>query len=806
MRDEDKAKERLLAQPGEPRRGTSGPKEPEIDGHQSMRSFDHRDAILKALATSTKQFLYVTSFEEGIQEMLRLLGEAAEVSRVYVFENHLGEDGTSLTSQRYEWVAPGIEPTLGNRDLQNASWMAAGMWRWVEIMRQRGTVCGHVRDLPSNEQRVLSSQNIQSIVAVPVFVELEWWGFIGFDECATERTWSEAEIEVLNASAGILGGLIKRLWLEEALRDHQERLEMLVEEQTEELRDSNRSLRAEIAERRCVEETLRKSEEQYRSFFEECPIALWEIDASYVKEFTDQLRSSGVRDLKAYFVDHQEDASRCRRRVKLVAINKASLELFEVSSKKALLRSVRRIVPNEAYPPFAEGILAVGEGRTSFEREVITYTLTGKRKHLLYRWSVAPGHEKTYSKLLLSIVDITDRVQLEQELLKAQKLESLGVLAGGIAHDFNNLLTAISTNISMARMYGNLEDDILEMLSDAEKACSRSRNLTQQLLAFGKGGKPITRTVSVRKLLIDTVEFALSGSNAKSEYCTPEDLWLISVDEGQLGQVFHNLALNADQAMPRGGIIRISAENMLVEQDDKIPLKEGKYVRVSVADEGIGISRQYLERVFDPFFTTKQKGSGLGLTSCFAIMKNHGGYIRLDSEVDRGTTVEVYIPASDEVLEQEEIENAKAMKGEGRILLIDDEEAIRRSAGEMLRRFGYDVKLAKDGSEGIQFYRQATESGLPFDAVILDLTIRGGKGGREVIQQLLKIDRGANVVASSGYSDDPVMSNFKKYGFCGCISKPYGVDEVGKVLRRVISRGEGEPSRVAPSCAGGYPG
>ena len=394
---------------------------------------------------------------------------------------------------------------------------------------------------------------------------------------------------------------------------------------------------------------------------------------------------------------------------------------------------------------------------------------------------------KSKPALIGTILDVTALKRREEELVRTQKIESLGVLAGGIAHDFNNILTAISTNMSMARMYGNLEDDISQMIADAEKASLRAKNLTQQLLAFAKGGMPIKKTVSIVQLLRDTAEFALSGSNVRSEYSIPGDVWFVVVDEGQITQVINNLVINADQAMPAGGTIKISAKNVLVGEEDQIPLEKGRYVKVSVADQGTGISQKHLNKIFDPFFTTKQKGSGLGLAISFTLVKTHGGHIGVHSELDIGTTVDVYLPASEEAIETVAREKEAPIKGEGRVLLIDDDEMIRRSTGEMLKRFGYDMKLAKNGEEGLKFYKKARESERPFDAVIMDLTIRGGMGGKETIQELMKIDPDAKVIVSSGYSDDPVMSEFGAYGFVGMVEKPYRIKDLGALLGKIIA-------------------
>jgi CheY-like chemotaxis protein len=383
--------------------------------------------------------------------------------------------------------------------------------------------------------------------------------------------------------------------------------------------------------------------------------------------------------------------------------------------------------------------------------------------------------------------DISKEKRITEELLKAQKLESLGVLAGGIAHDFNNILTAILTNISMARMYGDLHEEVSKMLADAEVASLRARDLTQQLLTFAKGGTPIKKPTSISGSLKGTTEFALSGSNLRCEYSIPEDLWLVDIDKGQISQVIQNLVTNAKQAMPEGGVIKVCAENVALSKKDAIPLKRGKYVKVSLTDQGTGIPEKHLQKIFDPFFTTKQEGRGLGLAISFSIMKNHGGWIQVDSQMGVGTTFSVYLPTSGKTTKPKEREKGESLRGEGRILLIDDEELVRRSAGNVLRHLGYDVEVARDGKEGITLYDKAMKIGKSFDVVIMDLTIPGGMGGKRAIQELMRIDPKAKVIVSSGYSNDPVMSSFREYGYRGVVSKPYRIEELAEVIRTVMT-------------------
>lgn len=394
------------------------------------------------------------------------------------------------------------------------------------------------------------------------------------------------------------------------------------------------------------------------------------------------------------------------------------------------------------------------------------------------------------SHLIVVAENITERKKAEEHLFKMQKLESVGVLAGGIAHDFNNILTAITGNVSLAKLkINNLDcpgiESLLNLLSEAENASLQAKNLTQQLLTFAKGGVPILKTTAISELLKETAEFALRGSNVKFVSEIPTDLWAAEVDEGQISQVIHNLILNADQAMPGGGIIEIKAENTLINVESPLPLSEGMYVKISIKDNGVGIPREHLSNIFDPYFSTKQRGSGLGLTSSYSIIRKHCGLIEVDSEIGIGTTFQIYLPATTSLIQKKHT-NSQLTTGKGRVLVMDDEKMLRYVLSEMLQHLGYEVACAKDGTEAIDLYSEAQKHKQPFDAVVMDLTVPGGMGGKEAIQKLLEIDPQVAAIVSSGYSNDPVMAEHQNYGFKEVVNKPFSVGELAEVIGRVI--------------------
>ncbi len=430
----------------------------------------------------------------------------------------------------------------------------------------------------------------------------------------------------------------------------------------------------------------------------------------------------------------------------------------------------------------AKEALASGENKVKTVHLVSTFG-----EDVWLNCTLIPYSERGKKFLLFLAEEITERKKIEEDKQKIHKLESIGVLAGGIAHDFNNILAGILNNVYLSKMHIDRESKEYKNLESAEKAIYRATNLTRQLLTFSRGGAPIKKTVSIIEIIKESAEFALKGSNVKCEYDALHDLWPVEVDEGQMNQVIHNLILNANQAMPEGGVIRICIDNIELASGTNLPLQAGRYVKVVVQDQGIGIDNEHLMKIFDPYYSTKEAGRGLGLSITYSIINQHDGYISAESDVGVGTTFTIYLPASDKQIEEKEPLEDASVVGEGKILLMDDEEIIRESVGELLSMKGYEVEYAKDGEEAIELYEKSMETSKQFDVVILDLTIRGGMGGKETIKKLLEINSDVKAIVSSGYSNNPVMANYKEYGFSEVFNKASNnPDDLCRILNKVI--------------------
>jgi len=394
---------------------------------------------------------------------------------------------------------------------------------------------------------------------------------------------------------------------------------------------------------------------------------------------------------------------------------------------------------------------------------------------------------------LLIIRDISDRLTARESLEKAGKLDAIAALSGGIAHDYNNLLTAIIGNITLAQTHLNAKDKPFRLLGHALVASKTAKNLTQKLITFSKGGSPHKEIAAVDRLVKSATDFTLSGSNIKCTYNFSPNIRLIDVDPSQIGQAIHNVVMNARESMQEGGLIHVTASNFKLA-DQVATLVAGDYVKISIADQGYGIPENEFDRIFEPYYSTKEmgntRGTGLGLSICRSIIRKHGGDVTVESQIGVGTTMHLYLPAAEPDSQAQTPGHKPAetapIFGEGKILVMDDDQMIRELAGEILRHLGYEVEFAQNGGEAVELYRMSMKTVRPFDAVILDLTVRGGMGGKEAMQELIGMDPDVKGIVSSGYSDDPGMTDYKQYGFSGVVAKPYTVEELSEKLSQVL--------------------
>jgi PAS domain S-box-containing protein len=553
------------------------------------------------------------------------------------------------------------------------------------------------------------------------------------------------------------------------LVDRNQFLEKLVAERTiqlseanDNLQQTNEKLAREIAEHKQTEKALLESEAHYRFLTENASDVVWKVDSEY--RFT--YISPADERLRGYRADE--------------VIGHHVFELFDEAGIASLKKIARQRQEAE-------------------QHGTMTGTKTFEARHRCKdgRWlwaEICSTPERDAHGAIVGYYgitrEITERKEHEKELLKIEKLESLGALAGGIAHDFNNILTGIMGNISFAQMFLDVTHKSYKPLAEAEKASLRAGELAHQLLTFARGGEPVKKVVSLRRLVNETVSLVLRGSNVKGTIEIPESIHAIKADEGQMHQVFHNIIINATQAMPGGGTLNVTARNETLDAGNTMALPGGSYVKLSFADQGYGISDDNLQRIFDPYFTTKKSGKGLGLASAHSIVNRHGGHIGVSSATGKGTTFTIHLPSIGETYLIHETDSVAQVTGVhmgGSILVMDDEEVIRDMATTMLEYLGYQVQTCENGAAAITQYKAAMESGVPFSAIIMDLTIPGGMGGKDAAKRILAIDPKACMIVSSGYSDDPIMSDYRSYGFSGAIAKPYKMPEFGQLLSSILS-------------------
>lgn len=506
----------------------------------------------------------------------------------------------------------------------------------------------------------------------------------------------------------------------------------------------------DITARKQMEDELRESEDKFRLTFSFSP------DAININRLEDGL-----------YVDVNDGFSRITGFTRDDVIGKTSLELniwADVNDRNVLAQGLKD-------KGFYENM------ETKFRRKdgkLITGLMSAKIITL-----------KGVPHIISISRDISKRKQYERELLKMEKLESLGILAGGIAHDFNNILTGVTGNISLANMHLDATHKSSKPLAAAEKAALRAGELAQQLLTFARGGEPIKKIVSPRHIVEEALSLILHGSNVKEIVDIPDSIHAFKADEGQISQVFHNIIINATHAMPTGGTLTIIGRNETLNDHNKLSLTPGEYLRLIFADQGCGIPGDDITKIFDPYFTTKSTGNGLGLASAYSIITKHGGCINVSSVVGEGTTFTIYLPSLGETYSLDQV-NALPLEHNTKIgnsvLVMDDDAIVREIAESMLKHLGYEVTTCVDGDEAVELYKQASKSDTPYYAVIMDLTIPGGLGGKQAAKKILEEFPKAFLIVSSGYSNDSVMSHYKDYGFIGAINKPYSINDFKTVL------------------------
>jgi PAS domain S-box-containing protein len=515
----------------------------------------------------------------------------------------------------------------------------------------------------------------------------------------------------------------------------------------------------DLTEIKKAEKALRNSEERFRLAFHTSPdaININKMDGTYVEI------NQGFTDLTGYVWDDIRGKS--SRDINIWAIPEGREKFISELTKYGFLNNF------ESTFLMKDGSHKIGlMSATLIDLAGVKHTLSITKDITSLREA-----ERAHKKL-------------ELHICRTEKLESIGVLAGGLAHDFNNILVAILGNINLALLDNNLSNNTKKLLSDAEKASLRAKELTQQLLTFAKGGEPVKEISSLEDVIKNSANFVLTGSNVVCKYNIPSELWFVNIDKGQISQVIQNIALNAIHVMPQGGVLQIDCENTTIKNNDNsFRLLSGDFVKIDIRDSGTGISAKYIKNIFDPYFSTKQKGSGLGLAICQSIINKHSGDIIVESSPGAGTTFSIYLPASNQEQPSRKTRNRDVKFSiQSKILIMDDDEMVRDIAQAMLTYLGAEVLLSADGAEAIQLYKEAMNSPSPVQLVIMDLTIPGGMGGKDAVKEIHKLNPEAKVVVSSGYSNDPIVANFRDYGFCASIVKPFQIEDLVRALNKVL--------------------
>ena len=766
----------------------------------------------------------------AIDSALERIGSFTGSDRAYVFQ--FSADGHVMTNT-HEWCAEGIEPQI--EKLQGVPTEDIPWWTG-EVRKLHEIDIPDVSDLPEERARlreILLVQKIRSLLVFPLAIGGKAIGFLGFDSVGSTRTWSEDAKMVLRLVGQTISSALElrrtgmelreqRIFLEGILNAIQDGISVrdtdLVVTHVNAWMERKYADRGPLTGRKCYEvfqqrnsvcpwcpavkvlETGRLQrgiEVPYPC--EDSPRGWLELSAfpmrnsrgelvgviEHVKEISARRRAQEEMERRRKFLEGVLESApdaivTLDDEHRIIDWNRGAEELFGYTASEVRGRNIDDIITSPEVVEEAREITGrVLSGDRIGPLETIRYRRDGQPVPVLLA-----GSAITIDDDLIGVVgvytDLTDRKRIEASLARQHRLEALGTLAGGIAHDFNNLLSGIFGNISLARSKLPDGSPVRENLQSVERSMGRAIGLTHQLLTFAKGSDPVVEPLDTASVIRESVGFHLAGSSVKAEYDIPPDLPPILADGRQIGEVVSNLVINAKHAMPDGGRLQVGAR-LLDDQDT---------VELTFSDEGVGIPERLLDRVFEPYFSTKQDGSGLGLAVVHSIVSKHGGSVYIDSPPDSGTTVTVRLPAAEgDALSDASGAGAKdrgAMTRGAMVLVMDDEETVRKVARGMLVSMGHSVELVENGTEAVQLYRRRLEEGKPYDLVILDLTVPGGMSGTEAASRILDMDPDALLMVSSGYSTDPVMARYRDYGFSGVLSKPYTLENMRKAVAELL--------------------
>jgi PAS domain S-box-containing protein len=707
-----------------------------------------RGAILGAVSFAGAQLLRRADWREGLDAVLRALGEAAEVSRVYLFENHAGASGEVCCSQRAEWVADGIAPQIDNPDLQSFPYRESGFGRWLDAFAAGNAIHGQVASFPASEREILAPQAILSLAVLPIVAGGEVWGFLGFDDCRQARVWSDVELDALRTAVTTLGAAI---------------------------------------DRRQAELELRESEQRARELFDSSPVEIWEEDFSAVREYLEGEGFFAADDPSAFLDRRPETLSAALAEVRVVDVNRQAVERLGARDKAELLAGLDRVFTEEAFAAFRRELIAMHQGETRLVLESKSRTFDGRTLETVLHWEVQPGHERDFGRVLVSVLDVSEQRALRQQMERAGRLEMIGKLAGGVAHDFNNLLTIVlGTSELLAREVADDERAMAEV-ERIQSAARRAADLTRQLLAFGRRQVLTPRPVDLNQ--------ALGELRALLTRVLPENIQLrldlcaeaavVEIDPAQLEQVLVNLVVNARDALPAGGEIAIETSRLPAPPPD-MPQREepvaGGGVLLAVHDDGVGMDRATLERCFEPFFSRKSltEGSGLGLATAYGIVQQSGGAIWAESEPGRGSTFFVYLPGGGHAGDAPATD-AVAGGGDETILVVEDDDAVRGMVGKLLRSLGYAVRETRSPLDALALLeRQEAVDLLLTDIVMAEIS------GDQLAARATAQRPDVKVLFMSGYAEDMVKRPAAANRF---LPKPFTRAQLATAVRAALEHG-----------------